>query len=1696
MGLLRGYIEYLLFPLLFLTKRLKNISYIGIIAGVFLIPVTINATAQYSCPGELVANIDNANNSAYMEYNTTDKYVGSKGGRYWKFTPSVSGTITISQNSLKLVSGYVNHALKIGKDSCGDVSILDGGNYKQATKTFDVTEGTTYYVKIQEGNLKDELNVRVTFDFTPNSVENADDLCYNEPYEYDGICMENGIIQVGIQCKTTITLSSLDDITDVQAVVETSGYDASFMDDCGVDDVSGEDKSSDEVGYCSNESTFSAGPFSILNSGIIYNVASDMPEGTDHSIYDEAKIDMSFFSGDTLYGSYIKDGVLHTGKLRRCDLTPNYKCANPHAFKTRFQSIVAGDLVAIGNSNICIDLDKDGVCDTNQRTDPNGNNLRNDKYNNIYINKFSSSEVADQPDNLMNVSGASLNLPEGAKVVKAYIYWQGEVWNFRKGIVVNGDGVDSGDDGIIMMNKANTIEFKTPTDNYQTKTADEFYYFFLKRSNKSYDSSLGDPESFGYGYGPNWGYDDTHAFNYSGKVRYEMHFQGVLDVTDDLQAVENTNGTANGTYWVGNIQSTVGRLWYPGSEAAWTLQVVYTQPDAGSRSISLSDGYVGLYSNATEGDAYATDNSCPTGAENTGVYYRDVNFTISGFLTPKTGDFDSDLTVFVTESDPETTVDADWPEELTVTKKDGTEVVVDGPNAWNYEIKDKNGTDNLDRRPAYIYPMGMTIKNYHKKNLLSLDQTSTNIKFQTDSDKLILGVIGFATDLRAPDVCYDYTMFIDNYKIESKNNEIDTSMGAYSDTLINRMYIRSREGNFNLTDANLTYHLPEPDIVSYQRDSLEIAQNGQYDYVDASDRVITQDDSGFKMRIGEGDNSDIYPYENRYIAFVDDINNSAQNTTFDLKLEAKVDYGIEGVPPIPFTKIFGANDICGDDNGSYNIEYTLFNVVEPQLGYDTYNLFTKVAGQEIDYDIYAYQADDPSSLVNVDLKMPVEVEMIRADDFDRNASISCGDKYAALPETIIPHKVVYIKENKGSFKFLPSDTNFAYPSLSMRIHYLVDDNNTIMTDHNCSRENTSDCKPLYTRYSSTLTKCTNDCTATSSDNTCYECLRLNYDNFSCARDNFTLRPRAFRTALIDSAQTENTSIPKSDISINNNPTDTNPPNIVAGYNYRLDINATSKLDPNNAIPLYIQPFTDTHNKRVAMIWAPDATATNCIDTDDKNLSFTMFYGSTIHPNGDAQLFTIKQVGNYKLEIYDQNLTRYDWYPQYIQHHVDNADHFISDTADCIMGSNSDEPSDSEGRVGCVTDNNLSNANYFPTYERVHPYSFDISGISIGGAPTNDKSVVYYNTLDGNTAYPQGFSNTGDKNMSYNIQGTFFAIDYEGDKTTNFTSECYAQSVDIKLQHRYISPIPNESNTQLVYDLIDYNTTNPSIVYRSDRDAPIDERQMPVPSSTNDVALVITQQRSNFDTDMQGAITMDLGYNFTRDIAVAQNPRLINFKDFNVTYTIQPANVYVDMKNDYKIAKGNDAFDQNITFAYAKVATSKYLYDDINNTSVKTPIYVYVYCDLDRLSCEQRGLNLLNALTNNGNWWKSNTYDNLTKQDGDIVLKVGTIYQGTGIIAISNPIVNINNNGTNDSISVSRDNNATLPLEVGIELVTDPTQPSYTDRWLIYNPNGGTTAPSPFYKVRFIGNSTWSGVGKTGNVVGTDASNKKSKRLDW
>ncbi|MCF6207457.1 MAG: hypothetical protein L3J47_11295, partial [Sulfurovum sp.] len=294
---------------------------------------------------------------------------------------------------------------------------------------------------------------------------------------------------------------------------------------------------------------------------------------------------------------------------------------------------------------------------------------------------------------------------------------------------------------------------------------------------------------------------------------------------------------------------------------------------------------------------------------------------------------------------------------------------------------------------------------------------------------------------------------------------------------------------------------------------------------------------------------------------------------------------------------------------------------------------------------------------------------------------------------------------------------------------------------------------------------------------------------------------------------------------------------------------------------------------------------------------------------------------------------------------------------------------------------------------------------------------------------------------------------------------------------------------LTYDLADVNRSSHSDIIR-----PRGQGLLPAASAVNTPSdLNITQNAINFRADMQGTLSMDLSFNFDRDMNLALNPRHIRFGDINVSLRNGP-NVSVKRMTNYK-PYGLKEHTQDVYFYYGRARSSKGFYEDVTQTTITTPISVVIYCDAMTLGiaeCNNRGLN---TQTDEYNWWKAVNHDT-TNGDGDIALSLGTPTEGSGSAAINPTPIPIVTNGENNSVTITRSNNAgtTLPLTVPVDFVLQPNL-SYTDRWLLYN-EFNNSVPSPFYKVRFIGNEGWAGTGDTGHVVEHNASKRKNQRLGW
>ncbi len=319
-------------------------------------------------------------------------------------------------------------------------------------------------------------------------------------------------------------------------------------------------------------------------------------------------------------------------------------------------------------------------------------------------------------------------------------------------------------------------------------------------------------------------------------------------------------------------------------------------------------------------------------------------------------------------------------------------------------------------------------------------------------------------------------------------------------------------------------------------------------------------------------------------------------------------------------------------------------------------------------------------------------------------------------------------------------------------------------------------------------------------------------------------------------------------------------------------------------------------------------------------------------------------------------------------------------------------------------------------------------------------------------------------------------------------------------NKYLYPDANESNTTTISDPNLYN-------YIGFGRSGIDSQG----SGTRD----ILWNESNFP----------LEFNFQRNINEAANPF-----DVNGTYlkSIKIISHYIDPDDVAKTADINgsrlsedstcpigddvcveDNADNNATFYYGRARPSQDFYDDVTANIVNTPIAIDVYCDLTFTECSEKGIDTVNAQTNEIDWWLSLDHiENNTRHDGNVTLQTGTIIP-PGTASVSSAIstdpaeVQITSLGIDQTVAVSA-TSVNRPMTVPIELVHNmlpfsqpyyTASPPYTNSWLIYNEDS-LALPSPFYKVRFIGISDWAGHGDTGHVVGGSTSTKKNRRLGW
>jgi hypothetical protein len=215
--------------------------------------------------------------------------------------------------------------------------------------------------------------------------------------------------------------------------------------------------------------------------------------------------------------------------------------------------------------------------------------------------------------------------------------------------------------------------------------------------------------------------------------------------------VGKSGGQLNGMITGANIKAGTGTSEIPGSFGAWTLVVVYEDSSETLKNVSVFDGYKRVSSEAS---------------------YNNVEIPVSGFLTPRSGDVKSTLSIFVGEGDKSVTGD-----KLYLKAGSGSYVALNDTNAFYSTLK------GIAANPSYENTQGIDIQNHGvgvdgdgtHKQIIGNNITSATIKFTSSLDVYYPSVAVFATELYVPDVCYE--------EIVSKNGSVVTGYVDIGDVL-------------------------------------------------------------------------------------------------------------------------------------------------------------------------------------------------------------------------------------------------------------------------------------------------------------------------------------------------------------------------------------------------------------------------------------------------------------------------------------------------------------------------------------------------------------------------------------------------------------------------------------------------------------------------------------------------------------------------------------------------------------------------------------------------------------------------------------------------------------------------------------------------------------------------------------------------
>ena len=1315
-------------------------------------------------------------------------------------------------------------------------------------------------------------------------------------------------------------------------------------------------------------------------------------------------------------------GLIYIDNFRLIDNSNN---ENQQFFEKRYYNNLKGNIKIIGNTVL------------KSNTSDNGKSNSQIKLKYVDIDKNS---------NTFNSSSATLDsVIDNVSINKSKIVWAGLYWT---GYLHN-DKYDDGIDGVYNF----SISPKTKVQN-EIKSTLANQEVLLKVDNGNYIHIKPDQVNR---YRQKYWQSNYYNLSYVSYI-----YNAFANVTDILKGKN-----ANHKYTVANIPTRTGETDTGfkhdglGNFGAWTLVVVYdnsANSEEKTRNVTIFDGleYVS-----------AQDNPRVT-----------INF--EGFKTPHyaPNGVDSKISIFAAEGDKYILGDR-----AILTNQDGYSYTlpnasgtssyfassIDGVPHRNPKISNNNGID------IHINNVGTK---YGKYMPIKVNQDKASLTMSSTQDTYIPTMVAFSTEVYTPKLCYDYSLRVNKFTTIPSQNRDFKLHGLANDELMFKVMIRSQESDFDMTHTKQYLTFTPNDKLPFNFDRAEVSYSNSNRYND----VTPIDSQKGIIPIGKHiDNTGgtIGASERMYSkTFYKMPNGGAFEGKFDVNVEGNISFdGVHDVHYILSTAAPKGSpyhlDRC-PTNQTYDPIYGMFNVENGNATFyktpeDRFSLPTQVTNVPYKVTVASYGKNYNGKYTVPRVRnSALEVEVIDAGNFENNSS-SGYDATCEDPDSY--SKGAWVKfdyQNRVSLK-IPEDypqypKTLALRKAAFRMWVLMHKNNIgkkVPVPVLCKSQDDSQCfsniyKEYYENRDDSVDKfCQQDCyNSNSGDSKCYDCLRQYYAKPVCSRDVFSIRPDGFRFTLKDNNQTN--SYKNNIVKIKDSYANSESTNIVAGYKYVLDVNATTYGANKNSLGYYF--LEDNNTKNSVMLNFNDNVT--CMDKSNKNISVYLRSGATEHFASDMNksINTLKSTnaGKYYVHMEDNKWTEVD--------QVGYPYRPFPNHEDCRANGAANNNGNLVAIRGCQITSEHND--YHDLHLNVHPYDIDISSISL----TPNGSYIYANDLSKTKALI-----SRDTEMAVALKGTLVAKDYNGNNLTNYTGTCAAKNLNIKLGYKFDR---NNIKDSIGRDLVLQNALlNNTITL----DMPVKEYDL------NNTLLDYNFTKNQFvdinSTIENGKADFKTYINFKRDYNVGINPFKITITDLNLT---SPNDSAIVEKSLHTIDKRKE-YNATKTVYYAKVKSSSDFYDDITDNNVTTPVEIAVFCNDSVSKCAQYGINTKKDATNEYDWW---IFENHTSVNGQVMLEP----QNNRIVRVSPSIINNFTEGIDENVKVE---DIGIPHRPYITKISTTSIMRNNYPWLLFNKDGNTP-PAYIYKVRFVPKPSdkWSGGGGTGHTVTTNASGRKTKKIDW